>query len=121
MAYSTAIAYEGRITRDRECRVDRLYEDGSSSPLDPRLDLANKSPTGFAWGYNGSGPAQLAIAILADHLRNDESALRFFQDFKCTVIGRLDQDAGWRLTRTAVSAAMARIEAERAMTDTTGG
>ena len=27
--------------------------------LDPRFDLAMHSPTGFAWGYGGSGPAQL--------------------------------------------------------------
>ena len=26
-------------------------------PLPPRLDLANKSPSGFEWGYGGSGPA----------------------------------------------------------------
>ena len=36
-------------------------------PLNPRLDLWNHSPTGFEWGYGGSGPAQLALAILADH------------------------------------------------------
>jgi len=35
-------------------------------PLDPRLDLANHSPSGFAWGDGGSGPAQLAPAVLAD-------------------------------------------------------
>jgi hypothetical protein len=37
-------------------------------PLTPRLDLWNHSPTGFEWGYGGSGPAQLALALLADHL-----------------------------------------------------
>ena len=30
--------------------------------LDPRFDLWNHSPTGFEWGYGGSGPAQLALA-----------------------------------------------------------
>lgn len=24
--------------------------------LDPRLDIRNHSPSGFAWGYSGSGP-----------------------------------------------------------------
>ncbi len=38
-------------------------------PLGPRLDLANHSPDGFSWGYGGSGPAQLALAILADHFQ----------------------------------------------------
>lgn len=31
--------------------------------LDPRLDLANHSPTGFEWGYGGSGPTQLSVGL----------------------------------------------------------
>ncbi len=46
-----------------------------------RLDLANKSPTGFSWGYSGSGPAQLALALLADVIGDDE-ALKMYQSFK---------------------------------------
>jgi hypothetical protein len=29
------------------------------------------SPTGFSWGYGGSGPAELARCILIDHLADD--------------------------------------------------
>jgi len=54
--------------------------------LEPRLDLRNHSPTGFEWGYGGSGPAQLALAILCDALNDDERALRHYQDFKRRVI-----------------------------------
>ena len=43
--------------------------------LDPRLDLRNHSPSGFEWGYGGSGPAQLALALAADVLGDDEAAL----------------------------------------------
>lgn len=46
-----------------------------------RLDLVNKSPTGFSWGYSGSGPAQLALALLADAI-GDEEALKMYQSFK---------------------------------------
>ncbi len=35
--------------------------------LPKMLELRNHSPTGFNWGYAGSGPCQLALAILADH------------------------------------------------------
>ena len=35
--------------------------------LDPRFDLRNHSPDGFEWGYYGSGPAQLALALLCDY------------------------------------------------------
>ena len=47
-------------------------------PLDPRFDLWNHSPTGFEWGYGGSGPAQLALALLADHFANNQKALEFY-------------------------------------------
>ena len=47
-------------------------------PLNLRLDLYNHSPTGFEWGYSGSGPAQLALALLADHLGNGEAALSHY-------------------------------------------
>jgi hypothetical protein len=40
---------------------------GRTKPLDPRYDLRKNSPTGFPWGYNGNGPAQLALAILTDY------------------------------------------------------
>ena len=32
--------------------------------VEPSLVLRRHSPTGFEWGYGGSGPAQLALAIL---------------------------------------------------------
>ena len=57
--------------------------------LDLRLDLHNHSPDGFEWGYCGSGPAQLALAILADHLGDDEQALNLCQRFKWVVIAEL--------------------------------
>ena len=65
--------------------------------LNPRLDLWNHSPTGFEWGYGGSGPAQLALAILADHLGNDEQALNFYQRFKWTVVAEF-YHRSWTLT-----------------------
>ena len=66
-------------------------------PLNPRLDLWNHSPTGFEWGYGGSGPAQLALAILADHLGNDEQAFNFHHRFKWTVTAELPRRS-WTLT-----------------------
>jgi hypothetical protein len=69
--------------------------------LDPRLDLFNHSPAGFAWGYHGSGPAQLALAILAD-VAGREIALRHYQDYKGAVIARLDQNADFTITEAEV-------------------
>jgi hypothetical protein len=72
-----------------------------------RLDLASHSPTGFAWGYAGSGPAQLALAILADALGDGKAALALHQLFKFAVIAPLVQDLPWRLDmRTVLKAAV---------------
>jgi len=61
-------------------------------PLPPRNDLFNHSPNGFEWGYRGSGPAQLALAILAHHTRDDGRAVRLHQIFKDDIIALLDKD-----------------------------
>lgn len=71
------------------------------APLSLRLDLANHSPTGFAWGYGGSGPAQLSLAMLADHFGDDAKALRLYQRFK-SAIARLDMDERFELTSAQI-------------------
>ena len=83
-------------------------------PLDPRLDLANHSPDGFSWGYGGSGPAQTALALLADALGDDQRALAIYQDFKWQVINHLSIDEGWALSDNMVRVFAARIEGKRA-------
>jgi len=64
-----------------------------------RRDLVNHSPTGFAWGYCGSGPAQLALALLAWEL-DEQYALQNYQAFKRDVIAALDDE--WILTSADV-------------------
>lgn len=50
----------------------------------------NHSPDGFNFGYSGSGPAQLALAIMLELFPKDE-ALRLYQQFKRDVIAALPQ------------------------------
>lgn len=79
--------------------------------LNPRQDLWNHSPTGFEWGYVGSGPAQLALAILADHCGNNERALNWYQRFKWAVIAELPHRE-WILTSEDIDRAL-QLLAER--------
>ena len=67
------------------------------APLDWRSSLAvrNHSPTRPAWGYGGSGPAQLALAILLA-LTDEATAERFYQRFKWDVIAPIEADR-WAL------------------------
>jgi len=85
-----------------------VTEDGRPLPL--RLKLRNHSPTGFEWGYGGSGPAQLALAICSAVV-SDQRALAVYQRFKFRVIGGIE-DQHWELTEAEVLRVIEEIEAE---------
>jgi hypothetical protein len=91
--------YQGR----REGHATLVTVDGHA--LNPRIDLWNHSPTGFEWGYGGSGPAQLALAILADYFGDDEQALDCYQSFKRAVVSTLPY-RGWTLTAEQIEHAL---------------
>lgn len=59
----------------------QVYVDGTLLALEPSLEVRSHSPTGFEWGYAGSGPSQLALAILLD-LFPKSVAQRYYQAFK---------------------------------------
>lgn len=46
------------------------------------LLIWNHSPTGFEFGYGGSGPSQLALAILLDLTHDPAVARAYHQKFK---------------------------------------
>ena len=77
-------------------------------PLNPRLDLWKHNPAGFEWGYCGSGPAQLALAILADHLGDNRQAINLHQRFKWNVVAELPRKQ-WVLTSQDVDIAIQKI------------
>jgi hypothetical protein len=58
------------------------------------------SPTGFEWGYAGSGPADTAWALLAD-VYDDETADELYQAFKFEIVAALPRN-GWALSRHAI-------------------
>lgn len=83
-----------------------VYSWDASNPqrpvkLEPRLDLWNHSPTGFDWGYMGSGPAQLALALAADALADGARAVLVHQAMKRALSGMLGREC-WSLTRDQV-------------------
>jgi hypothetical protein len=53
--------------------------------------LINHSPDGFSWGYGGSGPAQLALAVLLEAGLPHGRALDLYQRFKWDHIATLPQ------------------------------
>jgi len=80
-------------------------------PLPPRFDLKALSKAGFEWTYEGAGPAQLALALLADHLGDDRLALQHYERFMHEVVADLDN--AWRLTSADIDAALRRNQGTR--------
>jgi hypothetical protein len=72
------------------------------------LDLRSHSPTGFAWGYSGSGPAQLALALLMDATGDEELALAHYQEFKRQQVAGWPDE--WSMTVEAIQAFVAGEE-----------
>jgi hypothetical protein len=91
------------------CVVKVHEHDGMTRDLPLRLDLRNHSPTGPEWGYGGSGPAQLALALAADVLGDDEQAQRVYQDLKFKLVGRLPHD-GWSLSEDDLRRVIGEIQ-----------
>jgi hypothetical protein len=111
------VVYQGVIVGDDTDRT--IYArrgDGRSYALslDQSLLFVNHSPTGFSWGYGGSGPAQLSFAILYDYFGEDlERARSLYMDFKFQVVARLDMNSGFTLDSKTIENAITSIEVER--------
>jgi hypothetical protein len=71
------------------------------------------SPTGFEVGYAGSGPAQLAFALVYDVLRDVHTAKRTYQRFKFRVIALLPPEEPFELTEEKIRQTVQEILAER--------
>jgi len=65
-----------------EHSTHRVWLDGEELFPEQSQTLVNHSPTGFSWGYGGSGPAQLALAILLSATQDEALTLRHYMAFK---------------------------------------
>ena len=73
--------YSG-IKEDEGAGPQTVLKDGKPLSPKPSQKLWNHSPDGFNWGYHGSGPAQLALALLIDVYPATDTCVRLHQDFK---------------------------------------
>lgn len=96
--------YQGRRTK----RGVEVKRDGL--PFSPELSqcLYNHSPDGFEWGHEGSGPAQLALALLLDSVEHEEAAAKYHQTFKRDVIAKLPK-TDWAMTSEGVRAWLGQL------------
>ncbi len=109
----SALSYVGR--RDKRGRPVVKVTDGETTRALPLARSLFKHSHGFEWGYAGSGPAQLALAILYSFLNDPEKAVRYHQKFKSMVIAGLPQE-GWELPESVVREAVQHLESEESST-----
>ena len=87
--------------------IDGLEVLADGEPLDPRTDLKQFTDRGFEWTYEGVEPAQLALAILARQLGDDQAALAQCDGFMRLIIANFAND--WTLTGPEIDDALAKI------------
>jgi hypothetical protein len=69
----------------------------------------------------GSGPAQLTLAILAEHLGEDRAALNLYQRFKWACIAQI-RGASWSLSSQEINNCLAQLSENQEGTEfSTGG
>ena len=73
-----------------------VYLDGEYLSPNHSQAIYNHSPDGFSWGYGGSGPAQLALAILLK-IADKGIALAQHQQFKRDLIAGLPQNKDFEI------------------------
>jgi hypothetical protein len=83
-------AFPEEITLKGSHGDNQLFIDGKKLSLAKSLKVRNHSPTGFNWGYAGSGCAQSALAILLHYLPKEIAEI-YYQDFKFAYIAALPQ------------------------------
>lgn len=111
----TAEFYRGRYDADAHAIVEYVTVDG----VETLPHIVIHSPTGFSWGYGGSGPADLALSLLCHALgiapirspfanayvdrygERFERAWAQHQQFKWEVVAQMKDDS-WTLARDVV-------------------
>lgn len=102
LRHEPAARYLGTRLSEEEGRLIVVAREDSEGRLRtlPLQEAIRNHSAEFNWGYGGSGPAQLALAILTDAIGATRAEV-LYQDFKWQVIAGLQADK-WSLTREDV-------------------
>src|SRR5258705_4599985 len=81
---------DGPITISGKHMTNELFINGKKISLKKSLKVRSHSPSGYNWGYSGSGPAQTSLAILLE-FTDKGTASWFYQDLKFGWVAGLPQ------------------------------
>jgi len=88
--------------------IDGVVVTVDGQPLGEHYEVERFTKWGFEWTYEGASPQQLALAILYDHTRDRERAVRLCEPFMKEVVANLDND--WTLDGGDIDRAIKEIE-----------
>lgn len=103
-----------KLARDNDGEADAfvIAPHKALHRLPPRNDVHDHSPDGFEWGYDGSGPTQLALALCIHALGGDVvRAQRVYMRYRSRVLAQI-MSADYTLTQPEVVAVIEAIEQE---------
>ncbi len=110
---------QGMAAQAKADRLTRIYEglrvyagvrgkDGltvlvNGIKLEPErsLKVFNHSPDGFEWGYGGSGPSQLALAILLDYTNDENLSVRLHHPFLDKYVSKFPKER-WQIVGSQI-------------------
>lgn len=111
-----------RSVGDVSVTVRTLAQDQQALNEKPLHHVVYHSPDGFEWGYGGSGPADLALSILADHFKDEHGpvnketiwdgkhpAVKLHQKFKFAFVGGFPKGE-WVMSSEQIEAWVAGLE-----------
>lgn len=84
--------------------IDGISVKVDGSPLSPYYEKLRLTAHGFEWSYEGPEPAQLAFAILCDHLGDATAARGLHQDFMKRVVANFGNE--WEMTAADLDSAI---------------
>lgn len=92
-------------------RGDRTIDGVQVTVDDRRLPVQHGhksfSENGFEWGYEGSEPRQLAFAILAEHLGDENAAAALADGFMRAIVANFGNE--WEMSSADIDEALAAI------------
>lgn len=80
--------FRGTVELSGRVASGQVFLFGQKLSLEKSLKYRDHSPSGFSWGYVGSGPSQLALAIAIELVGSDK-ALNVYQDLKVKLLAPL--------------------------------
>ena len=88
--------------------IDGIAVEVDGKSLSPCYEQLGLTKRGFEWSYEGPEPAQLAFALLFDHLGDAKLAKVLYPEFMKSVVANFDNE--WVLTTADLSAAVDALQ-----------